>query len=135
MSKDKVKIIVVDDDYSFRKAVARILVANKYRVVELSNSLRVISSIIKEKPGLILLDLCMPEADGIEIIQTMKRLKIEIPVLVVSGNLQRLDVRILKDRGAIDIMVKPIHMKKLLTKVKEILGSGAVKNNYEPINR
>ena len=66
MSKDKVKIIVVDDDYSFRKAVARILVANKYRVVELSNSLRVISSIIKEKPDLILLDLCMPEADGFD---------------------------------------------------------------------
>jgi DNA-binding response OmpR family regulator len=129
MSKDKVKIIVVDDDYSFRTAVARILVANKYRVVELSNSLRVISSIIKEKPDLILLDLYMPEADGMEIIQTMKRLKIEIPVLIVSGNLQRLDVRLLKDRGAIDIMVKPIHMKKLLTKVKEILGSGAVKNN------
>ena len=114
MSKDKAKIVVVDDDYSFRKAVARILAANNYRVVEQSNSLRAISSIIQEKPDLILLDLCMPKADGIEIIQTMKRLKIEIPVLIVSGNLRRMDVRILKDRGAIDIMVKPIHMKKLL---------------------
>lgn len=135
MSKHKAKIVVVDDDYSFRKAVARILAANNYRVVEQSNSLRAISSIIQEKPDLILLDLCMPEADGIEIIQTMKRLKIEIPVLIVSGNLQRLDVRILKDRGAIDIMVKPIHMKKLLAKVKDILGDGAIKSDYEHINR
>ncbi len=135
MSKNKAKIVVVDDDYSFRKAVARILAANNYRVVEQSNSLRAISSIIQEKPDLILLDLCMPEADGIEIIQTMKRLKIEIPVLIVSGNLRRMDVRILKDRGAIDIMVKPIHMKKLLAKVKDILGAGAIKNDYEPINR
>jgi len=131
MIKDKAKIIVVDDDYSFRKAVARILVANKYRVLEQSHSIRAINSIIKEKPDLILLDLCMPEADGIEIIQTMNRMKIEIPVLVISGNLNRVDVRLLKNRGARHILLKPIHMNELLTKVKETLESEISQDNYQ----
>lgn len=135
MSKDRAKIIVVDDDYSFRKAVAMVLAANNYQVVEQGSSLRIINLIVKEKPDLILLDLCMPKADGMEIIQAMKRLEIEIPVLIVSGNLQRLDVRLLQDRGAIDIMAKPVHMKKLLAKVESILESGAAKDNYESANR
>ena len=121
MSKKKQKIMIVDDDTLFRDAVARLLIANEYAVVQVSRSIPVIKTVIKEKPDLILLDLYMPRAGGIEIIQTMNRLHINIPVVIISGNLSTLYVRILQDRGISHFLAKPVGLKSLMSKVKEIL--------------
>ncbi|MBN1290339.1 MAG: response regulator [Candidatus Latescibacteria bacterium] len=120
------KIFIVDDDYSFRKAVDRILSTNGYCTVEVSRSIPVIKTIIKEKPDLILLDLHMPKAGGIEIMRTMKRMKINIPVVVISGLLNDLDFRILRDYGVHHFLAKPVDLHTLISKVKEVLSQDVV---------
>lgn len=125
MSKVQPKIFVIDDDFSFRKAVARILYTKGYHVIEVSRSITVIKSIVKEKPDLILLDLYMPNAGGIDIINTMRRMGIDIPVVIISGLLKDLDVQILREKGVKHFMVKPVNLKMLLAKVKEVLETNA----------
>jgi DNA-binding response OmpR family regulator len=132
MNQDAEKIFIVDDDYSFRRAVAALLKANGYRVAESSGRLDVINAIIREDPDLILLDLRMTEIDGEEIINTMRRRNILIPVIIVSGSLNRIYQRLLTDRGVDDFIVKPAAKNTLLTKVKRILWSASSKKNNLP---
>lgn len=119
-------ILVVDDDDSFRKAVKKILTAKGYRVVEVPISIPVIHSITKEKPDLILLDLYMPRAGGIEIIQTMKRMALDIPVVIISGLLSNLDFQILREKGVKHFLAKPVDSRTLLAKVKEVFEPNVV---------
>jgi len=123
MRKKYPKVFIVDDDKSFRKAVNLILSANEYHVVEVSRSIPVINSVVKEKPDLILLDLCMPKAGGIEIIHTMRRMSIDIPVVIISGRLSDFDFQILRENGIKHFLVKPVDSETILNKVKEILDS------------
>lgn len=118
------KILVVEDDFSFRKAVKTLLEANGYRVVGVGGTVSVIKSIIKEKPDLILLDLSMPEVGGEEIIATMARMELKIPIVVVSGNINKLNLEILRGKGAVNFLVKPVEMTTLLAKVNDVLESG-----------
>ena len=129
MNRNLQKIFIVDDDYSFRKAVSKILSTNGYHPVEVPSSIPMIKSIIKEKPDLILLDLYMPNAGGVEIIRTMKRMKINIPVVIISGVLNDFDFRILREKGVNHFLAKPVDLRTLLAKVKEVLDLGVAQKN------
>lgn len=125
MKKNCIKILIVDDDNSFRYALSRILISNGYYPVEVSRSIPVVKAIIKENPDLILLDLHMPNAGGVEIIRTMQRMKIEIPVVIISGLLNDLDFRILWEMGVKHFLAKPVDINTLISKVNEILEKSA----------
>lgn len=125
MNEKQKKILIVDDDDSFREALSSILIATGYYPVEVSRSIPVVKAIIKEKPDMILLDLRMPKAGGVEIIRTMIRMKIVIPVVIVSGLLNDLDFRILRGLGVNHFLAKPVELKTLLVKIKEVLGQSA----------
>ncbi|MBT4483863.1 MAG: response regulator [Candidatus Latescibacteria bacterium] len=126
MSDKKQKILIVDDDTSFRDAVSRLLINKGYVVVQISGSIPVIKTIIREKPDIILLDLFMPRVGGIEIIQMMNRLHLNIPVVIISGNLSPLYIRILQDRGISHFLAKPVGIKILMSKVREILEKNVI---------
>ena len=121
MSGKTPKIFVVDDDPYFRKAVVGILYVNGYQVAEESRALSVINSIKKERPDLVLMDLRMPKAGGVEIIKTMKRMSLSIPVVVISGHLSHQNFQKLRGFGVEHFLVKPIGLCALLAKVQEAL--------------
>ena len=121
MNAKHAKIMIADDDNSFCKAVTRLLDAYGFQVINVSRSIPVIKAITKEKPDLLLLDLYMPRAGGIEIIKTMNRLGINIPVIIISGNLNNLYIRILKENGVKHFLAKPVGMKTLIDTVKKVL--------------
>ena len=125
MNKEAPKIFLVDDDYSFRKAVSALLKANGYRVAESSGRLDVLKNIIRENPDLILLDLRMTEIDGEEIIKTMRIKNIAIPVIIISGSLNPNYRRLLTERGVCGFLRKPAEKNMLLTKIKETLSSAS----------
>ena len=123
MKEKKKTILVVDDDVAFRRAVKIILTAKGYHMLEVNRSIPVIKTILSEKPDLILLDLYMPHAGGQEILNTMKRTNIDIPVIIISGLISELDFQILREKGVMHFLAKPIDSKILTTKVSEVLGS------------
>ena len=121
MKSKSPKILVVDDDPHFRNAVISILETHGYRVAEEPSALSVIRAINKEKPDLILLDLKMPKAGGMEVIKTMRRMSIYIPVVVISGYLSHQNFHNLRSLGVEYFLVKPIDLRMLVAKVKEAI--------------
>jgi DNA-binding response OmpR family regulator len=121
MSGKSPKIFVVDDDPAFRNAVVKILGVSGYRVVEESRMLRVIDSIVREKPDLILIDLNIPQISGMEIIKNLRRMGLAIPIMVVSGRISLEEFQNLREFGVLDFLSKPVTAKSLLDKVGNIL--------------
>ena len=121
MSGEKNTVLVVDDDPMFRDAVCRILRKHEYDAIEVSKSIHVYNAITKKKPNLILLDIHMPEAGGVEVIHMMKRKDIRVPVIIISGHLNNVDFHILSEHGIKHFLAKPVHLKTIVTKVDEVI--------------
>jgi DNA-binding response OmpR family regulator len=121
MSGKSPKIFVVDDDPTFRGAVVKILDVSGYRVVEESRMLRVIDSIVREKPDLIMIDLNIPQISGMEIIKNLHGMGLAIPILVVSGKISLDEFQNLREFGVLDFLSKPVTAKSLLAKIESIL--------------
>ncbi|HLA39487.1 MAG TPA: response regulator, partial [Candidatus Glassbacteria bacterium] len=125
MKIDPPKILLVDDDLDFRRAVGSILRINGYQVVEEPRPLAVLKTVAEENPDLILLDLYMPGGDGIELLRTMRELKVEVPVVVISGRISLEDLNELRQLGVEEILAKPINKTSLLLKVKSVISGRA----------
>lgn len=116
-------VLVVDDSEFDRKVFGAVLADELYDLILSNGCMEALAVLEKTLPDLILLDMDMPEIDGI---QTLQRLKADlrlagIPVMMVTGHSERdVVLRCLK-AGAIDFTVKPLDRASFLTKVKKIL--------------
>lgn len=121
MSEHTQKILVVDDDRDFRRAICAVLRVNGYEVREESNALAVLKTISEFHPDLVLLDLYMPVGQGVELVRSMKELDIFVPVVVISGRVSVEDFNTLRELGVEDILAKPVNKTMLVEKVKQVL--------------
>lgn len=116
-------ILIVDDDEFQRKVVSTLLAAENYRLVFASGGVEALNVLRKMRPDLILMDIMMPDLDGIE---TTRRLKTmpeyaHVPVIMLTGNSHEAAVRRSKEVGATDFIVKPFDRDTLLRKVSHAL--------------
>lgn len=116
-------VLVADDDEFQRKLMARILEAENYRVLFAGSGLEVLSLLRKTRPDLILMDVMMPDLDGVE---TTRRLKAvpqfaAIPVIMITGQSEKSVVAESLQAGAAGFLVKPFERDTLLAKVAQAL--------------
>ncbi|MFH1069343.1 MAG: response regulator [Candidatus Glassbacteria bacterium] len=126
MKIDSAKVLLVDDDLDFRRAVSSILRINGYTVIEEPRPLAVIKTIAEEDPDLVLLDLYMPGGGGVDLLRTMRELKMAVPVIVVSGRISVEDFNELRQLGVAEMLAKPINKTNLLAKVKSVVEGRSV---------
>lgn len=112
-------ILVVDDDELQRKLIGHILGGEKYRLIYASGAIDALNVLRKVRPDLILLDIQMPDIDGIE---TNRRLKsaprfASIPVIMITGMSEKQIVEDVIKMGVTDYIVKPFIRETLLAKV------------------
>lgn len=81
----KIKIIIADDDPNIRESLKDILVEKKYLVETVKNGYELLASLKKSLSHIIILDLIMPEKDGIEIISAVKSLSPHSKVIIYTG--------------------------------------------------
>jgi len=113
-------ILVVDDEPAARYGVRRAL-ESKYKIVEADSTGAARTAIAAEKPDLILLDLVMPEEDGLSFLRWLRAEGGEAPVLVVSAlDSAKTAVEALQN-GAADYIVKGFDIEELRTRVANIL--------------
>ncbi len=103
--------------------MARILEAENYHVIFAANGFEVLSLLRKTRPDLILMDVMMPELDGVE---TTRRLKAApqfagTPVIMITGNSEKTIVAASLKAGASGFLVKPFERDTLLAKVAQAL--------------
>ena len=114
------KILIADDDPQILRALRIILGAKGYRVITAANGAEAVSAAVDEQPDMFLLDLGMPQLDGIEVIQGIRGWS-QAPILVVSGRTGAADKVQALDTGADDYITKPFDPRELLLRIGNIV--------------
>jgi len=114
------EILVVDDDQSMRDLLVDILVMEGFNVRSATNGEQALQSVVKNPPHLILLDINMPEMDGVEVLKRLKAQDeyLDIPVILVSGTSRKDEVKDAFSLGAADFIAKPYKNNELLSRVR-----------------
>ena len=119
------KILIIEDEAAIRRVLLRILSEenSNYKVSETEDGVQGINLVENENFDLILCDIKMPKMDGIEVLTQIKKIKPEIPVVMISGH-GDLDTAVHSMRlGAFDYISKPPDLNRLLNTVRIALDS------------
>ncbi|WP_179352660.1 sigma-54-dependent transcriptional regulator [Winogradskyella vidalii] len=114
------KILIIEDEAAIRRVLVKILSEenDKYQVEEAEDGLAGIEKIKKEDYDLVLCDIKMPKMDGVEVLEAAKKIKPEVPIVMISGH-GDLDTAVNTMRlGAFDYISKPPDLNRLLNTVR-----------------
>ena len=117
------KILVIEDEAAIRRVLVKILTeeSNSYQVEEAEDGLLGVEMIKKDDFDLVLCDIKMPKMDGVEVLEAVKKIKPEIPIVMISGH-GDLDTAVNTMRmGAFDYISKPPDLNRLLNTVRNAL--------------
>lgn len=110
-------ILVVEDDSSVRNLIVTTLKANDYKYIVADNGEAAIANAATHNPDMILLDLGLPDIDGIEVIKRVRSWS-SMPIVVISARSEDEDKISALDAGADDYMTKPFSVAELLARVR-----------------
>lgn len=116
-------ILICDDAAFMRMMIKDILTKNGYNVVgEAENGLKAVEKYTETKPDLVLMDITMPEMDGIEALKKIKALDPGAKIIMCSAMGQQAMVIEAIQAGAKDFIVKPFQAERVLEAVKKVVG-------------
>lgn len=116
------KILVVDDSLVTRMKVKKTLSEiDEFDISEASNGIQCLELINKQYFDLIILDLIMPDMTGFPVLEEMKKKSIDIPVIVLSADIQKTTKKKCLDLGAIDVLPKTVDFSELKSKIIEMI--------------
>ena len=117
------KILIVDDAAFMRMMIKDILSKNGYEVVgEAENGARAIEKFKELIPDLVVMDITMPEVDGIQAVKEIKKISADSKIIMCSAMGQQAMVIESIQAGARDFIVKPFQAERVVEAVKKVLG-------------
>lgn len=114
---EKIRILVVEDDFEIGHLIDTTLKNERYSTSWCKNGGSALESFKIFRPTLILLDLMLPDIDGIEVIRSIRKFSLT-PIIVVSARSAEKDKIAALDEGADDYLVKPFSINELLARVR-----------------
>lgn len=117
MSKEKVKILVVDDEESIRRLLKATLVPEGYEVLLACGGEEALEKIKEARPDIALLDIKMPGMSGIELLHVIRQ-SLQIPVIMLTAVRDVTWERDTLELGADDYLTKPFNKAELLARIK-----------------
>lgn len=131
MSETGPRVLVVDDELAIRRFLHTSLTAHDYTVFEAINGKEALSAVIAHRPDLVILDLGLPDLDGIEVTRLLREWT-PIPVIILTVQEQEAAKIAALDAGADDYVTKPFGMGELLARMRVALRRAA-SPTVEPI--
>ncbi|MEJ7604143.1 MAG: response regulator [Kofleriaceae bacterium] len=110
-------VLLVEDDRAMRRFLWEALCGQQFRVLEATTCAQADAHLAKGIPQLVLLDLGMPDGDGMEILAAVRR-RSRVPVIVISGREQESQKVAALDAGANDYVTKPFGVGELLARIR-----------------
>jgi DNA-binding response OmpR family regulator len=114
------KILLVDDEPEILEICRDYLKASQYEVVTAKDGAQGLSFARREKPDLIVLDLMMPEMDGLDLCRVLRR-ESNVPIIMLTARVEETDKLVGLELGADDYMTKPFSPRELVARVKVVL--------------
>lgn len=115
------KILVVDDEQPVRESLRRSLRFNGYDVLTANDGLEAVEAVRSENPELLILDVMMPNMDGLEVCRTLRSEGWDRPILVLTARDGVSDRVAGLDAGADDYLPKPFALEELLARVRSLV--------------
>ncbi len=120
MSTRQATVLVVDDERAIQRFLRPSLEENGFAVLEASNGKSALDLVVARKPDVILLDLSLPDMDGLDVLKRLREWS-SAPVIVVSARGEESDKIAGLDRGADDYLIKPFGVEELLARIRVAL--------------
>ena len=111
------RILVVEDDSAVRNLIVTTLDTNNYRYLTAPNGKTAVMEAASHNPDIILLDLGLPDMDGVEIIRKIRTWS-DVPIIVISARSEDTDKIEALDSGADDYLTKPFSVDELLARIR-----------------
>ncbi|WP_073089228.1 response regulator transcription factor [Thermosyntropha lipolytica] len=117
----KGKILVVDDEESLVRLITYNLNKEGFTTLSAYDGLTAYNLAREEKPDLIILDLMLPEKDGLEVCRQLRSEGINIPIIMLTAKDEEIDKVLGLELGADDYVTKPFSVRELIARVKAVL--------------
>jgi len=134
MSAAPLKVLVVDDEPPIRKLLRLGLSTQGYDILDAPSG-RVALELVAQKPDLIILDLGLPDIDGLELLRKMRATNEGVPIVVLSSRGEEAAKVQALDLGADDYLTKPFGMDELLARIRAALRHQLQVHGERPIFR
>ena len=115
------KVLVVDDEQSIVTLLKYNIEQAGYQVIVAYDGVQALEKVNEEKPDLVVLDVMLPEKDGIEVCKTIRSDKNQVPILMLTARDDEFDRVLGLELGADDYMTKPFSPREVVARVKAIL--------------
>jgi len=122
------KVLVVDDEDSIRRFLRVALASQTYTVFEAALGQEALSGVAEHKPDLVILDLGLPDIDGVEVTRLLREWT-QIPIIILSVRGSESDKIAALDAGADDYLTKPFSVGELLARLRAALRRAAKTSN------
>jgi DNA-binding response OmpR family regulator len=110
------RILIVEDDDSIATNLARALAANGYSATRSATGADALT--LAPDSDLVLLDLGLPDIDGLEVCRQMREADATLPILMLTARQEEIDVVVGLDAGAVDYVIKPFRLAELLARIR-----------------
>lgn len=117
MTEDRLRVLVVDDERAIRRFLNAALTAHGYAVFEAATGEEALAAVIAQRPDLIILDLGLPDIDGVEVTRRLREWS-RLPIIILSVREQEEDKIEALDAGADDYLTKPFGIGELLARMR-----------------
>lgn len=111
------KILVVDDDAEARELLKVFLESEGHNVVLLEKGEQVVKTVLQEQFALVLLDIHLPDIDGIELLKRIHKVDSKLPVMMITGFKEAEKVISAFREGAVDCVLKPLNFEYLKSSI------------------
>lgn len=127
-------ILVVDDEPQIRRFLRTSLPPQGFEIIEAASAAEALAALAKERPDAVILDLGLPDRDGLTVIDDVRRASL-IPILVLSARDDVAGKVSALERGADDYVTKPFDMAELLARLRTALRHGLQAQGETPVFR
>ncbi len=134
MSAAPLKILIVDDEPPIRKLLRLGLAAHGYEVLEATNGKTALATLAKS-PDLIILDLGLPDVQGLDLLRKIRELHESLPIVVLSSRSDEAGKVEALDLGADDYVTKPFGLEELVARIRAALRHQLQVHGERPVFR
>lgn len=111
-------ILLVEDDERISEPLLRVLATEGYDVVHAPNGHDALDAVAARTPDLVLLDLTLPDIDGLDVCRKVREDRPELPIIMLTARAEEMDVIVGLGAGADDYVPKPFRLAELVARIK-----------------
>lgn len=129
------QILIIDDTDGVRESLGGVLEDEGFRVASAHSAAAARETLARERHDLVLLDLHLPDCDGLELLAELRRHDVELPVIVITGH-GNVETAVRATRlGAYDFLEKPLALSRVLVTVNNALERGRMNRRLEELDQ